>query len=59
METASSHDLSAAQQYYSSVDFAFQLCRELAAEASDRELPAALGNACETLERIVARDALF
>ena len=60
METASSHDLSAAQQYYSSVEFAFKLCREFAAaEASDGELSAALGNACKTLERIVAHNALL
>jgi hypothetical protein len=59
-ETSSPHDLAAAQQYYSSVEFAFQLCREFAAvEASDRELSAALGNACETLERIVAHNALL
>ncbi len=60
METAAPHDLAAAQQYYSSVEFAFQLCREFAAaEASDRELSAALGNTCEMLERIVAHNALL
>jgi hypothetical protein len=58
-ETASPLDLAAAQQNYSSVDFAFQLCREFAAQASDRELSAALGNACETLECIVAHNALL
>jgi hypothetical protein len=42
------------------VEFAFQLCREFAAaEASDRELSAALGNACEMLERIMAHNALL
>ena len=42
------------------MEFAFQLCREFAAaEASDRELSAALGNASETLERIVAHNALL
>jgi hypothetical protein len=47
-------------QYYSSVEFAFQLCSEFAAaEASDRELSAALGNACKMLERIVAHNALL
>ena len=60
MATASPHDVAAARQYYSGVEFAFQLCREFAAaQASDRELSATLDNACETLERIVARDALF
>jgi hypothetical protein len=79
-ETASPHDLAAAKQYYSSVEFGLQLCREFAAEnaandrdgqvvvggetflplpgcyaeASGRVLSAALGNACEMLERIVA-----
>jgi hypothetical protein len=42
------------------VEFAFQLCREsAAAEASDRELSAALGNACKMLERIVAHNVLL
>ena len=60
MATASPHDVAAARQYYSSVEFAFQLCREFAAaEASDGELSAALGNACKTLERIVAHNALL
>ncbi len=60
MATAAPHDLAAAQQYYSSVEFACQLCREFAAaEASDEELSAALGNACEILERIVAHNALL
>ena len=60
MATASPHDVAAARQYYSSVEFAFQLCREFAAaEASDGELSAALGNACEMLERIVASNALL
>jgi hypothetical protein len=59
-ETASPHDVAAARQYYSSVEFAFQLCREFAAaEASDGELSAALGSACEMLERIVAHNALL
>ena len=60
MATASPHDVAAARQYYSSVEFAFQLCREFAAaEASDGELSAALGNACEMLERILAHNALL
>ena len=42
------------------MEFAFQLCRDFAAaEASDRELSAALGNACETLERIIAHNTLL
>jgi hypothetical protein len=59
-ETAAPQDLAAAKQYYSSVEFGFQLCREFAAaEASDQELSSALGNACDMLERIVASNALL
>jgi hypothetical protein len=59
-ETAAPQDLAAAKQYYSSVELGFQLCREFAAaEASDRELSAALGNACEMLERIVAHNVFL
>jgi serine/threonine protein kinase len=59
-ESAVPDDLAAAKQYYSSIEFAFQLCREFAdAEASNRELSAALGNACEMLGRIVAHNALL
>ena len=42
------------------MEFGLQLCREFAAaEASDRELSAALGNASEMLERIVVHNALL
>jgi hypothetical protein len=59
-ETAAPQELAAAKQYYSSVEFGFQICREFtAAEASDGELSAALGNACEILERIVACNAFL
>jgi hypothetical protein len=59
-ETAAPQDLAAARQFYSSVEFGFQLCREVAsAEASDRELSAAMRNACAMLERIVANNALL
>jgi hypothetical protein len=60
MATASPHDVAAARQYYNSVEFAFQLCKEFAAaETSDGGLSAALGRACKTLERIVAHNALL
>jgi hypothetical protein len=59
METAAPHDLAAARQYYSSVQFAFQLCREFAAAEANVELSTALDDACKMLERIVAHNALL
>ncbi len=52
--------LAAAKLYYSSIDFAFQLCRELAAaERSNAELSQALEHASKMLERIVAHNVLL
>jgi hypothetical protein len=60
MATAAPHDLAAAKQYYSSVEFAFQLCREFAAaEVSNRELSGAFDNARRRLEHIVAHNTLL
>jgi hypothetical protein len=46
--------------YYSSIDFAFQLCGEFAAaERGNAELSKALERASKLLERIVAHNALL
>ena len=52
--------LAAAKVYYSSIDLAFQLCREFAAaERGNAELSKALEHASKLLERIVAHNALL
>ncbi len=52
--------LAAAKVYYSSIDFAFQLCGEFAAaERGNAELSKALEHASKLLERIVAHNALL
>ena len=52
--------LAAAKVYYSSIDFAFNLCKELAAaERGNAELLEPLEHASKLLERIVAHNALL
>ena len=52
--------LAAAKVYYSSIDFAFNLCREFAAaERGNAELLEPLEHASKLLERIVAHNALL
>jgi hypothetical protein len=49
-----------AKKYYSNVEFAFQLCKEIAeVESSNQELSGHIVNACKKLERIIAHNVIL